>query len=473
MLSYVIEADSALVKHLNSPLFQKRYLRRENEDIQTAKSVNPVSTQTNGTVNEDSKAREQATKAAETGGSKDEADDANLKDQNRPGEDAKDLIANGTSLEEKSAFSVEKVSPDAVDGDRAIDTQNVLLNRDESQLLDEDPTQLNTEVRIKQDGEMTVPETSKKPEEDQLPGEEDDDDEEGGRRDSDIFGEPVTDDVQEPVRPSRYELSYWPYHLTSAEKLWTAEEREQSDLWKELWKLVIQFLCESPDAFKVWQQHYMELSYEYNVYDTLLSPLQLAAAYGIPGLVKILLDRGELAAAETEDGRSALWFGAISPDIEILGLLLGKGASPNTHKAFLTPFNNLLRWNPKIEFVNLMLEHGAECNIIDSWGSNAMHWFALAGSDVEVLKALINAHGDINVVDASGETPLHVAMYNSQGLSLEMLRAFLENGADVNKDDNDSQSKFPQHYSCNALTTSRAIVRGLRCWKYRGSQDIT
>jgi ankyrin repeat protein len=106
----------------------------------------------------------------------------------------------------------------------------------------------------------------------------------------------------------------------------------------------------------------------------------------------------------------------------------------------------LLRADPKVELVILMLEHGADCKIIDKWGFNAMHWFAMCCSEVDVLKALLKAHGDINIPDASGETPLHTLMYNVQGLSLDILHAFLESGADVNKDDKDSQSRLSEYF---------------------------
>ena len=294
------------------------------------------------------------------------------------------------------------------------------------------------EDKVKVDGGDDTTEDLGQPDQEPFP----DDDDEGGRRDSEIVEEPVVDSAQAPIRPKRYELSYWPDHLASAEKLWTAEEREKIDEWKELWKLVIQFLCESPDVFQVWQQHYMELDEDFEANNTLLSPLQVAAAYGIPGLVKLLLERGEPAAAELDDGRSALWFAADSIDIEVIALLLEGGASPNACKDFPPPFHVLLWWNPKLDHVNLMLEHGADCSILDRWGFNVMHWFAIFGSDVEVLKVLMKAHGEINVADTWGETPLHKLMYNAQNLSSDMLRAFLDNGADVNKDDKDSQSEF-------------------------------
>ena len=429
------------VKHLNSPLFQRRYLRKDNDEVQITEPVDAASNQINGAANEDSENGEQITAAAITNGSKnEEATQTKSLNDNLPGEEVNGINTGSATLEETSVLGGEETSLDTVNGDNTTGVQNVLSDGDESQPLRKDPVNSDGEATNKQDGETSVTEASERPEQERLPDEDDDDDDEGGRRDSEILEEPVVDEEQGFMR-QRYELSYWPYHLVSAEKLWTAEERENSNQWKELWKLVIQFLCESPDAFRVWQQRYMELGFEYEVGDTLLSPLQVAAAYSLPGLVKILLERGELAAAETEDGRSALWFGAILPDIEVITLLLENGAKPNAHKDFLTPFNNLLRWSPKLEYVNLMLEHGADCNTLDLWGSNALHWFALSGSDVEVLKTLLKANGNINVPDAIGETPLHLAMYRAEDLSLDLLRVFLENGADVNKDDNESQSK--------------------------------
>ena len=418
-------------------------MRSVNDDITTTESPDAASNQKEDAGSERPKSGEVSTIAAENNGStNEEADVANLVDGNLSGEDVNNTTASRKTLERISAPVGEKAT---VDGDDANGTQNALSHVDKSEHLGGDgPTAGNVEITAEQDGEAKAPESSGQTGQEQSPDEvddDDDDDDEGGRRYPEIFEEPVEDGVEAPTRPKRYELSYWPYHLASAEKLWTVEEREKSDEWKELWNLVTKFLCESPDAFKIWQQHYMELGEKYEVYSTLLSPLQVAVACGIKDLVKILLDRGEPAAAETEDGRSALWFATSSPDIEIIKLLLENGASPNACKDFPPPFHNVLRSNPNFGLVELMLEHGADCKITDKWGFNAMHWFAMCCSEVEVLKALLKAHGDINIPDASGETPLHALMYNVQGLSLGILHAFLENGADVNKDDKDSQSK--------------------------------
>lgn len=406
-------------------------MRRENDELKT-ELKDAVSTPKDNTMNGGSESGEQPAAAATVDGSISENKDrTNSVNGNVSDEHVEGIAAISTRLEDTPALGGgEQPSLDVVDSGDTCPAQNTLVDGDKSKDLREDSTRLDVEVSAMQDDEAKTLEALAETGQEQHPNENDDDDEDGSQ-DLDIFNESVDDDVTASTRP-RYELSYWPYHLARAERLWTPEEREKSDDWKELWKLVIQFLCESPDAFNVWQQHYM---YE------VLSPLSVAATYEIPALVRILLDRGELAAAETEDGRSALWFGAISPDIEIITLLLEKGASPNTHKDFPPPFHNLLWQNPKLDFVSLMLEHGADCNITDSWGRNALHWIAEYGSDVEVLKVVLKGHNDINIPNAYGETPLHVLMSNAQSVSLDMLRVLLENGANVNQDDKDSQSK--------------------------------
>ena len=367
-------------------------------------------------------------------------EEANLANGSIADDTINSITLNSTVPEEKSTVGTTEAALNSVDDKRNDDAPKALLDGDESKHLREDPTTLDQEVKAERDGEANGPEVSEQPGPEQITNDDDDDDESSGRL-SNVLDEPVADSAEASMRPKRYELTYWPYHLSSAEKLWKVEEREKSDEWKELWRLVIKFLCESPDVFKIWQHHYMDLGEKYISDTTLLSPLQVAAGYGMPGLVKLLLGRGESATTELEDGRSALWFGADSPDIEVIKLLLENGANPNAIKEFESPFQIMLRWNPKIEFVNMMLKYGADCNVADPWGFTAMHWFALHGSDVEVFKLLLEAHGDISIADSYGETPLHILMYNAQGLILELLRAFLENGADVNKDDKESQSK--------------------------------
>ncbi len=143
---------------------------------------------------------------------------------------------------------------------------------------------------------------------------------------------------------------HWPYHLQMAEKPLPCDERENNDKWKELWKLVVKFLCDSPEVFKTWQRAHMELPDPpyYHVDRTFLRSLHVAAVYGLTGLAEMLIKRGESAKAETDDGRQPLWFAA-EHDIELLKLLLDNGADPKSRKDYPPPFHRLLWLNPKLE----------------------------------------------------------------------------------------------------------------------------
>ena len=264
-------------------------------------------------------------------------------------------------------------------------------------------------------------------------------DDEGNGEDRSDISSAVSDsdgleDVSGIVRPVRYELSYWPHHLQEAEKLWAPEERLNNHEWKELWRLVLQFLCDSPSAFTTWQRHYMMLP---DSDDATLNPLQIAAAYGLTGLCEVLIQHGLSAAAETLDGRSALWFAA-EHSLGLLRVLLENGASPNAQKVYPTAFHRLLWLNPNLEGVKLMLDYKGDCTLPDSYGMTVIHWFALSGSDIDLLRLLMANGGVINATDSFGETGLHKLMWQNP-VPLPLLHEFIKSGADINLSDKDLQ----------------------------------
>ena len=202
-------------------------------------------------------------------------------------------------------------------------------------------------------------------------------------------------DDLEPARAVRYELSYWPHHLAEAESLWTPEERQTSKEWQELWTLVIKFLCNSPGAFRTWQQYYMSFSADHSLEDVILTPLQVAAGYGLTGLCKVLIEHGESVAEVTADGRSALYFAA-QHGIELQKLLLGKGGDPNSFINYPPPFHLLLESSPTIDQVRLMLHYNADCKLHGQYACTAVHTFALYGTEVAIFNLLLEHGGEIN-----------------------------------------------------------------------------
>ena len=128
-------------------------------------------------------------------------------------------------------------------------------------------------------------------------------------------------------------------------------------------------------------------------------------------------------------------------------LLLENGAQPNFQpdpKSGVTPFQYLMYCQPTVEDVKLFFEHGASCTKTQSQGYNALHCFSYAGTNVEVLEMLLDHEEedgtkvDINATDSTGETALHELM-KRKDIPPKLLEKFVEKGTDVNMDDKDSQ----------------------------------
>lgn len=260
------------------------------------------------------------------------------------------------------------------------------------------------------------------------------------------------------TRSTRYELTYWPHHLQAAEKLWSREEKSTNQDWKELWNLVIKFLCDTPGAFMTWKRHYAKLSdsYDFDDGDFSWTPLHVAAAYGLTGLCEVLIEHGESATAQTTDGRPVLWCAA-EHSIEMLELLLNHGADPNTRIEFPSPFHRLMWLNPKPEVTELMLRHQADCKLQDEYGLTAMHWFGLWGTDPKVLSLLLASGGEINATDSYGETALHKLMWQWP-LPLPLLHDFIEKGADIHLSDKESQQPLYEVCSQGSEEGARILL---------------
>jgi ankyrin repeat protein len=289
-------------------------------------------------------------------------------------------------------------------------------------------------------------------EEDDLYG---DDTAEPDRESSDFGGEEQDADT-ENGRLVRYELIYWPHHLQEAEMLWTRDERSKSALWEELWALALKFLCDSPRLFRTWQKRHLSESLGDDFAELTLSPLQAAATCGLTGLCEELIKRGESASALTADGRSALWFAA-ERSLDLLKLLLGQGANPNSLGDYFTPFHRLIWRNPAIETIQLMIDNHADCHLAGANQLTAIHFYGLSGRDVETFRLLLAHGGGINATDEWGETGLHKLMWQ-EPLPIPLLLEFIKNGADVNLTDKDGQQPLYEVSSQGSVDGCRTLL---------------
>ena len=97
-----------------------------------------------------------------------------------------------------------------------------------------------------------------------------------------------------------------------------------------------------------------------------------------------------------------------------------------------------------LEVVKLLLERGARCNVQSKDGRSPLH-LAVAQSHLEVVEALLGAKGiRVNCRNKDHSTPLHTAA--AQG-HVEIAKALLLGGAGPSLSKKDSTSRTPRECS--------------------------
>jgi hypothetical protein len=145
--------------------------------------------------------------------------------------------------------------------------------------------------------------------------------------------------------------------------------------------------------------------------------------------VKELLDGGLDVNGKNKAGWSALMIAASKGNMEMLSLLIEKGADvdeKNTQQG-QTPLIFAAHWG-HADVLRLLIEQGADVNIQMDDG-----WTALIDSismdKSDVAKILIESGADINVKSRDGWTALIAAAYKNNG---EIVSLLIKHGADVN-----------------------------------------
>ncbi len=174
------------------------------------------------------------------------------------------------------------------------------------------------------------------------------------------------------------------------------------------------------------------------------TPLHLAAVYGRPKVVELLLQKGATVDARNGGGYTPLHFAAMNKHREVAELLLAKGADPSArddaggvplHLAVL-PIGGGVKmdgtgraWfsgpHAGTELVELLLAQGVDINVRNDRGNTPLHTAAWIADTDKVIELLLAQGADKSITSNSGWTPLMLAEHYGQKANAKLLRVAL------------------------------------------------
>ena len=127
--------------------------------------------------------------------------------------------------------------------------------------------------------------------------------------------------------------------------------------------------------------------------------------------------------------RTPLLWASLSSSGEFIETLIDLGANVNAQRSDdkVTPLFLSADWNNFLA-VNLLLDHGADANIVSADGNSPLHR-AVSNGFCDIAKRLVEKGSDLNLQNKEGRTPLFLGVTNKHE---QLIKLLIENEADVN-----------------------------------------
>ncbi|XP_043936604.1 B-cell lymphoma 3 protein isoform X2 [Protopterus annectens] len=186
------------------------------------------------------------------------------------------------------------------------------------------------------------------------------------------------------------------------------------------------------------------------------TPLHLSVITKQPSLTGVLLSNGASPMTSDRNGQTAIHLACEHHSTECLQKIMEHSSScvdlEKTNFEGFSPLHVSVNSGNK-EIVNLLLEHGARIDVVDSKSGRTPLIHAVEKDDLEMVNLLIEHSANVNLQTFSGNTALHSA--SGRGL-LDIVRVLLKNGADTSI--KNYHNDTPQMVAKNRKVTD--ILRG-------------
>jgi ankyrin repeat protein/SAM-dependent methyltransferase len=166
------------------------------------------------------------------------------------------------------------------------------------------------------------------------------------------------------------------------------------------------------------------------------APLHLASLYGNPESIKLLLAGGAKTNIRNAEGNTPLHIAVLYRHPENLEeLLRGSPEIDESNREGYTPLHLAVQRPGNKRAIELLLQQGADMNILDPAGRNAL-LVSLGSHQKEYIELLVSNGIDINSQDIDGNAALHYPLINVLKNKLylphgkEIVRILMGEGAD-------------------------------------------
>lgn len=136
------------------------------------------------------------------------------------------------------------------------------------------------------------------------------------------------------------------------------------------------------------------------------TPLMIASSYGHYDIAKALIDNGALVNLRADDGFNALMEAVRTGNIEIAKLLIEHNSDINIKNKDGKNMIMIACEKGNEEMFNILIENNADINEKSSWGASALIYASEKGN-INIMQYLIDNGIDVNgKADDNGDTPL-------------------------------------------------------------------
>ena len=173
-----------------------------------------------------------------------------------------------------------------------------------------------------------------------------------------------------------------------------------------------------------------------------LSPLLVAARYGTPEVLSILVRYlGRDCLIKKYKGVSIILVATKYGNVDVINAILDE--HPDEVRATDTENNTPLHYVERHQTVDIFCQGGGLVNQMNKSGKSPLHMALERGEPYEVIEALLRQGADANLPDAQGTLPLHLVVKSDYLLAVGKIIEYMDPRA-VNK--HDSHNFIALHY---------------------------